>query len=68
MFVVQQITYELNDTMGTEDGFSDDDTMDPDWVKTPMHRPKRKTTVRIYLIICIFTFSMNHHCVSFFRL
>lgn len=39
----EQLTYELNDSFDTHEEYSDDD--DPDWVKTPLVREKRKTTI-----------------------
>lgn len=47
--ILPQITYELNDTADSYNGFTDDDTIDPDWVKTPLVRTKRKTTVSFKL-------------------
>lgn len=36
----------MNDTIETIND-SDDETMDPDWVKTPVQKLRRKTTVSI---------------------
>lgn len=38
-------TYQLNDTADSFNADIDDETMDPDWVKTPMFKSRRKTVV-----------------------
>lgn len=45
---MKQLTYELNDTVESVDEDIDDETMDPDWVKTPLIKARRKTTVRFF--------------------
>lgn len=47
----------MNDTVETID--DDDEEMDPDWVKTPMAKSRRKTTVSMNLIYPYFVIKFS---------
>lgn len=46
--IIKQTTIDLDDTAGTIEDI-DDESIDPDWVKTPLAKLRRKTTVRTIL-------------------